>query len=703
MGKYILPWFGGTSAVWTTCMMVYQTLLLAGYTYAHGLSGLHLKKHVRLHFLILGLSFVIFICLWMQWKTPITPGQNWQPVDSSIPILRIIGLLLICIGLPFVVLSSTSSLVQKWFSIINPGKSPYGFYVISNIGSMLALITYPFVFEPRLRLVNQAIMWSILYVVYLAMCAFCVVIVWKKGASSRDQEVQSHLVEPVSGKRKDVVPSVLTHLEWLFLSMLPCVILLATSTEMTQNIAPIPLLWILCLALYLLSFIICFSPVNRPTHWFFIPLLLVSSFLAILIIKDGPTFGIVPAIIVFSAALFSSCMLCNTILYSLRPHPVHLTRYYVIIALGGALGGVLIGIVAPLVFKAYYEFRFGLSFCCLVGVIILWQEKHGWMRVVRFPLIFFSIVMMLLLFITATHVPSHAIYRARNFYGAVTVRSINGPHGWVRRSLLNGNISHGVQLLNNPMEYKPISYYAKEGGVGFAMQRFSFKPLRIGVIGLGVGMICTYTQPDDYVKFYEINPEVVNIARNPDYFTYLSQCLATVDISLGDARISLEHELKEGHPRNYDVLLIDAFTADSVPMHLLTREAFKLYLSHITANGIIAVNVSNTYIDLVPQIWAQKKYFDLDGAIIRAKKDYRKCVDASTWILLSRDSSFFLMPEISKAALDPSLIPAMDVWTDDYGSLLPAIRTFRIRMDNVNNVFRVIMGLKKPKTSTEQQ
>jgi hypothetical protein len=248
------------------------------------------------------------------------------------------------------------------------------------------------------------------------------------------------------------------------------------------------------------------------------------------------------------------------------------------------------------------------------------------------------------------------------------------------------------------MENQPVSYYAREGGVGHAMQRFSLKPLRIGVIGLGVGMICTYTQPGDYLKFYEINPEVVSIATNQDYFTYLSQCQASIDISPGDARISLERELREGHPQNYDVLLIDAFNADSVPMHLLTKEAFKLYLSHITAAGLIVVNVSNTYVDLVPQIWSQRRYFDLDGAIIRAKKDYRKCVDASTWIILSRDSTFFLMPKIAKASIDPSLIPSVDIWTDDYSSILPAVRNIKVQMSDISNVLRIILGLKKSET-----
>ena len=693
MGKYILPWFGGSSTVWATCMMVFQMLLLAGYTYAHFLSSLDVKRHARLHLVVLVLSVIVFACLWVQWSTPITPGNEWRPSDSSIPVFRIIALLMVCIGLPFVLLSSTSSLVQKWFSIINPGKSPYGFYMISNIGSMLALVSYPFVVEPRLRLITQARVWSILYIVYVCMCIFCMIIVKRKMRSTTDFQIDVGKPDNVDDK----LPPARIQLAWLLLSFLPCVLLLATSTEMTQNVAPIPLLWILPLALYLLSFVIAFSPFSRLAYGLYIPVLLVSSFLALLVMKDGPRFGIFPAIIVYAVAFFAACMLCNTLLYSLRPKPLHLTRYYAFIALGGALGGIFVGIVAPLLFDAYYEFRVGLMFCCIIGMFILWRGRTGWMRFVRFPLIFVSAVVVLILFIAATHVPSHTIHRVRNFYGLVMVRSIDGPHGWVRHSLVHGNIAHGIQILNSPIENKPVSYYAREGGIGYAMQRFSLKPMRIGVIGLAAGMICTYAQAGDYVKFYEINPEVVNIATNPAYFTYIAQCPADVNIVLGDARILLERELNENKRQNFDVLLIDAFSADSVPTHLLTKEAFKLYLSHLAPSGIIVVNVSNTYIDLVPQIWAQRKYFDLDGSVIRAKKDYRRCTDASTWVLLSRDSSIFLMPSMAAAGLNTSRVPPVEIWTDDYSSLLPAIRRIRVSMHGITDVLRAMVGIKREK------
>jgi len=583
--------------------------------------------------------------------------------------------------------------VQRWYAIINPGKSPYGFYMISNLGSMLALISYPFVFEPRLRLVTQTLAWSVMYLVYIAMCLVCLVVVRRR--TRRQPEIGN-----ISGVGDDAqagvpLPPVGMQVRWLGLSMLPCIMLLAATNEMTQNIAPIPLLWILPLALFLLSFIITFSPFSKPAYGVYVPVLLASSFLALLVMKDGPRFGIFPAIVVYSAALFSSCMICTTILYSLRPEPVHLTRYYLVIALGGALGGLFVGVVAPLLFNNYYEFRMGLVICCLAGAIIIWRQRDGWMRIARFPLIFLAVLIMFMLMFAAIYVSSHTIRQVRNFYGVVKVRALNGPHGWVRHSLVHGNIAHGIQILNSEFEFEPISYYAKEGGIGVAMQRYSLKPLRIGVIGLGAGMICSYAREGDYVKFYEINPEIVTIATNPAYFTYISHCEAEIDISLGDARISLERELKAGHRQNFDVLLIDAFSADSIPMHLVTKEAFKLYLEHLAPAGILVVNVSNTYIDLVPQIWTQRKYFALDGAIIRTKKDFKRGTDASTWVLLSRDNSIFLMPSVAGRSLNPSRIPDQKLWTDDYGSLLPAVRRIPLTMKGILDELRSMMGMKR--------
>jgi len=695
MGKYILPWFGGTSTVWTTCMMVYQFLLLGGYIYAHRVAGLTLRRQVYLHVSILGVSVLLFAYLWMKWNTPITPGQDWQPVDGTVPILRILEILMLCIGLPFLLLSSTSSLIQNWSSIISPDKSPYGFYMISNIGSMLGLVTYPLLFEPYLHLRTQAFVWSGSYVAFTLICGACALVVLRKKHGQPDKAAVPASTGAETGTRDKTLPSGVRQATWLVLSFLPCALLLATSNEMTQNIAPVPLLWVLPLALYLLSFIICFSPFGKPFYKVFVFMIIICSFLICMIIQDPTKFGITIALSILSCALFFSCMLCNTLLYSLRPAAVHLTRYYVIIALGGALGGIFVGLIAPLTFKAYYEFGLCLIAVCLIAIGILLRERKAWSRFPWTAMVFFSVIVLFLLSVIATHVPSHTIFRSRNFYGAVSVRSLPGPHGWVRHSLLHGRIAHGVQILHSPVESKPVSYYAKEGGVGYAMQRFSFRPYRIGVIGLGAGMMCTYAQTGDYLKFYEINSDVVKIARNPEFFSYLSACSATVDMVMGDARISMERELKSGKPQNFDVLVIDAFNGDSVPVHLLTREAFKVYLAHLAPAGIIAVNVSNTYLDLVPAVWAQKKHFDLDGAVIFCRKNYRTCADASNWVLLSRDSSFFLMPEIRKVALRTDVIRQVEGWTDDYSSLLPAVRKLRFDLSTAMEAVKGLLKVKK--------
>jgi len=689
LGKYILPWFGGTSTVWTTCMMVYQLLLLGGYIYAHLVSGMSVRSHVRIHLSILVFSFVLFVCFWFRWATPITPGPAWRPVDSSAPVLKIVEILLVCIGLPFLILSSTSSLVQKWFSILNPGKSPYGFYMISNIGSMLALVTYPFLFEPFFRLRTQATIWSSVYIIFLLICGACAVMVFTKNRSWRGGE----LTTGQDGTREQLqgacpVPPVKMHLAWLILSFLPCVLLLATSSEMTQEVAPIPLLWVLPLVLYLLSFIISFSPRTILPQGIYILMVPVSAFMTWMVLQHIEKFGTIASLTVFSLMLFSCCMLCNTTLYSLRPAPVHLTRYYVVIAFGGALGGLFVGLAAPLMFNHYLEFFIGLILCCAIATgMILWCRKQGWMRFLWIPMAAFSIVVIILLCQRSVLWYRNTLLRSRNFYGVLSVRTFKAPFKWVKHTLVHGRTNHGMQLLNSPMELSPVSYYGKGSGIWHAMQRYSLKPLRIGIVGLGAGMMSVYARPGDYMRFYEINPEIVRIAKDRKYFTYLSECPAEMDIVMGDARLSLERELKQGNAQQFDVLVLDAFNSDAVPVHLLTREAFELYLKHLKPGGIIAVDVSNSYIDLFPAIWAQKNYFNLDGALIFKKAEDKRLIDNSIWIILSSDSSLFLMPSIKAVSFDSSRIRKMEGWTDDYSSLLPLLINLKVDRDAVSKSF----------------
>jgi len=693
LGKYILPWFGGTSTVWTTCMMVYQVLLLGGYVYAHLVSGMSVKKHVRVHLSILAVSLVLFVYFWFRWVTPIMPGPAWRPVDSSAPVLQIVEILMVCIGLPFLILSSTSSLVQKWFSILNPGKSPYGFYMISNIGSMLALVTYPFLFEPFFRLRTQATIWSSVYLVFLVICGACALMVLIKSRSKAGLETAVRQDgAPAAGPGNFQVPPLKMHLAWLILSFLPCVLLLATSSEMTQEVAPIPLLWVLPLALYLLSFIISFSPRTILPQGIYVIMVPVSAFMTWMVLQHIDKFGIIASLSAFSLMLFSCCMLCNTTLYQLRPSPAHLTRYYVVIAFGGALGGLFVGLAAPMMFNSYFEFFIGLILCCAIAtVMLIWKRKQKWMRFLWIPLTAFSIVVIILLSQRSVLWFNNTLLRSRNFYGVLSVRTFKWPFKWVKHSLVHGRTNHGMQLLNSPMEFMPVSYYGKGSGLWHAMQRYSLKPQRIGVVGLGAGMMCVYGREGDYMRFYEINPEIVRIAKDRKYFTYLSECPAEMDIVMGDARLSLERELKQGNAQQFDVLVLDAFNSDAVPVHLLTREAFELYLKHLKPGGIIAVDVSNSYLDLFPAIWAQKKYFNLDGALIFRRAEEKRLIDNSIWILLSADSSWFLMPAIKEVSYDSRRIRDIEGWTDDYSSLFPLLINLKIDSDAVSKSFQDLL------------
>lgn len=674
LGKYILPWFGGTSAVWTTCLMVYQLLLLGGYLYAHKLSGLDVRQQARRHLAVLGLSLALFAWLWMQWETPITPGPDWQPADNALPALKIVQILLLGVGLPFLILSSTSSLLQKWFSLLRPGESPYGFYMISNIGSLLALLSYPFLVEPFLHVRTQALLWSAAYVAFALLCAAVARLMLKPlpALAAADRPAAGPAVPAPDGA---------THLAWLALSFVPCVLLLATSNHLTQNVSPIPLLWTWPLAVYLLSFVICFSPRRAPSHDGYVPLVIAWLFLSWVALHDSRKVDILGQLVIFSGTLFSCCMLFNTELYRLKPAPAHLTRFYLVLATGGALGGLFAALAAPFLFKDFYELHMALISCAAMAVVILLQRRQPWMRRAWFPLSVAAVAAVALLCGHALRNQKSTIHRARNFYGALSIRRTRTDLGNIRHTLVHGYIIHGSQYLSGAFHDKPLSYYSENSGLGLAMQALPDRPRRIGVIGLGAGMTCVFAREGDVLKFYEINPDIIRIARDPRYFTYLENCPATVDLAIGDARLALERELRDGRPQRFDVLVLDAFNSDSIPTHLLTREAFELYLAHLAPGGVIAVHVSNVYLDLTPVVWAQKTRFNLDGAIVRTRSNAAKGIDTSDWILLTRDVEFLNQPALAAVRLQP--IPGREVkgWTDDYSSILMAMVSDRRRVE----------------------
>jgi hypothetical protein len=657
-------------------MLVYQSLLLIGYLYAHGISRLSAEKQAVTH-MVLMLACVAVVFLRSPYSTaPILPGPEWKPLNDADPICSITLILATSVGLPFLFLSSTSSLLQRWFSMLFPAETPYRFYTISNAGSLMALLSYPVVVEPLLNIRTQAILWSIGFALLAVPYTLLAVLLYKSGAIPN---ITPRPTEQLSSGRE--FPRTRHILLWFFLSMCSSTMLLATTNQITQDVAPIPFLWILPLSIYLVSFIICFRQDARPSGDFWIPVLLLFSILSWYAISTATDLHFLFQLLIFSGLLFACCMLSHGELVRLKPHPQYLTVFYLMVALGGAAGGVIVGIIAPLCLRAIWELHFTLIVYCLFSISILMTLRQQWMRIWWLPLISVALLVIVLLVRNIAYdYGGGTIARSRNFYGALSVHERRLMHGRAH-TLFHGGIQHGMQYQTGPFRSRPTDYFGESSGVGMALRyhlkRLARQPIRVGGIGLGVGTISTYGRTNDYFRFYEINPDVVKIASDRRYFSYLSDLHAKLDIIVGDARISLEHERDRHMPQNFDILVIDAFNSDSIPMHLLTKEAFELYLYHLAPDAVIAVHVSNAFLNLVPVVLAAGEHFKLNSAVLDTRGD-KWVSEPATWVLLTRSRLFLELPAISAAKTKPDSLPAKRIlWTDDHSNLFSIMNRIR--------------------------
>jgi hypothetical protein len=651
--KLILPRFGGSAAVWATCLVFFQCALLLGYVYA----DLTTRRLTAAHQSILHISLLLL----SLGLLPLAPHAILGSVATNHPAARILLVLTASIGLPFVLLSATSPLVQAWHSRANAGSEPYHLFALSNFASLLALLNFPFLIELRFSSHQQSLLWSALFVIFAAICTLAA---WL----SRSNAPAQAPIAVADVAEATAAPQPREKLLWLSLSACGSMLLLSITNHIMENVAPVPLLWVLPLALYLLTFTLAFHRRLLYPRWIVVRLLAVTlGGLGYAIYDPSFTESIQVSVPMFCGGLFLCCLFCHGELARRRPAPRHLTAFYLMIALGGALGAIFVGLLAPYLFAALYEFPLILCLTALLAAVLLWPE--GWL-----PRVFWMGVTVAMAAVLAYNVHSYkknTILTVRNFYGGLRVKQL---HDWLKqpyRELYHGKIEHGAQFLNPPKSLQPTTYYGPDSGVGIALHYSSDVPKRVGVIGLGAGTLAAYGNSGDIFRFYEINPQIPAIARSS--FSYLRDTPAKVEIVLGDARLSLTAEASQ----QFDLLAVDAFSGDAIPVHLLTREAFALYFRHLKPNGILAIHTSNTYLDLAPvvQLLANDAHYPL--RLITNGDDLRKLIDASDWVLVTRNDRFLAHLDSTTTQDTITVPPNLRVWTDDYNNLFQILRPLR--------------------------
>ncbi|MGH8713317.1 MAG: spermidine synthase [Casimicrobiaceae bacterium] len=653
MAKQILPWFGGSANVWTTCLVFFQLVLLLGYAYADlVVRRLPRRLQSRLHIVLLALS-----CLLL----PIVPAAQWKPLGAENPALLILGLLAATIGLPYFLLSTTSPLVQAWFARRFPGRSPYRLFALSNLASMLALASYPFALEPWVTTRMQSYGWSAGYLLFALLCAACA---WY-AAHAAGGEAKAATSRQASARATQDAPPPGRQLLWGALAATSSFLLLAVTNHICQNISSIPLLWIVPLSIYLLTFILCFD----GSRWYRreIVAAMLAAGLGVMgwtLADRGLAHRLELQIGVFCIGLFMACMFCHGELARLKPAPRYLTRFYLMVSAGGALGATLVGIAAPIVLPAYFELSFGLAACAALLAFQMRREHP----------VFVALALGATLFTLGTAGWSiHDFYdgtilATRNFYGVLRVQE-NGDGANRHRSLIHGTILHGDQYLAPELQRVPTTYYTEDSGVGRALESLhpTTRPLKIGVIGLGTGTIAAYGSTGDVYRFYDINPAVIRIANSE--FTYLKDSDATIETPLGDARLSLEREA----PQGFDLLAIDAFSSDSIPVHLLTYEALSVYRRHMKPGGVIAFHVTNRYLDLVPVVARLAEAQGLHAVLIARERE-SDLDSTSDWVLVSDSAEALEAPLIAEAATPVESRPGSPPWTDDFNNIVRVLK-----------------------------
>ncbi len=640
LAKLILPWFGGSAAVWTTCLVFYQSALVAGYFYANLLvTRLPGRAQSATHTILLAAALAFL---------PTIPGDRWKlAVDH--PAARILLLLVSVLGLPYFLLSSTGPLLQAWYARRWPGSQPYRLFALSNAGALIALLAYPSLIEPWIPTHTQDLLWSGGFAVFAVLCAAIALSGFWKKTGREVLRVESLSAPPVPARDRWT---------WIILAAAGSMLLLSTTNQLTENVAAVPLLWIVPLALYLVTFILCFESsrwYQRPLFQRLLAIALGAVGYASYDIRVGEALPV--SIPLFAGALFIGCMFCHGELAARKPSGEHLTSFYLMIALGGALGGIFVGLVAPLIFSGVYELSVTLLLIAILAAILNWDQ--GWSQRLLWPVATIAMALVLLAQIGAYH--RNTIVLERDFYGSLRVVESGG-----KRTLYHGTVMHGSQFLSPKLRDWPTTYYGPPSGIGLALRNCA-APKRVGLVGLGTGTLAIYGAPGDEFRFYEINPEVTAIAESR--FTFLRDSRAKISIAPGDARLSLEREA----PQRFDVLAIDAFSGDAIPVHLLTREAVELYQRHLAPGGVIAFHISNRFLDLAPAVSRVAEACGLRAVRVESPRDDDLGLSSATWVLATRNRDFLSRPAIANAA-EPIPLRNIRPWTDDYNNILQVLR-----------------------------
>jgi hypothetical protein len=671
ISKIILPWFGGGASVWTTCMLFFQSFLLVGYLYAYLLTKI-LRVKYQIVFHLACLLFSLFLL-----PTNIADIQNVLITGS--PTWAVLWVLFLGLGFPYLILSANTPLLQNWFTSETNGRNPYRLYAISNIGSFLALVSYPVVIEPFMPLDWQIKLWSSIYCVFVLLVGWIFFITVKQNNIVRVC-IPEQVVKQKMGSFRPVL--------WFMLSALGVILLVSTTNALTQNIPPVPFLWLAPLSIYLLTYVMAFSNFATYVRNFWLPFFMLLSFVALLIYFIGGQFDIITQLLIYLLILLCGCMICHGELNSLKPQQGNTTLFYLVLSAGGVGGSFLVSFVAKTLFDEFLEFPLAILGVLLLASVSLWWNKqphhptpksskynaaaNKQLSILASASAIVSLVWLLAFTGLNNRYQQYDIAKARNFYGILTVKDIT--EGKVNeRRLIDGTTSHGSQSLPLSALAVPLSYYRPGTGVQLVIEEMSSHntALQVGIIGLGVGALAAYGKFGDHYTFYELNPLVADFANQ--YFSYLNSAKAEVHVKLGDARVTLQNELDLGKKNAFDLLVIDAFSGDLIPTHLMTHEAFLLYQQHIKSQGVMALHISNRHLSLLPVIMHHSRSLNMQVMVFETPGNVNE--HDAQWVVLTNNSQLIQSPNLIYRQTEITNGQYQDVlWTDDYSSLLPILK-----------------------------